>query len=271
MPSSKNLLDPITEFLEAATVAQKWRKMKPIETRLEKDMAKAFAAQGKAFVKAFAKLQGKFKESISDDDWVGIYDDVAKTTEQLFINPIQRAVQLSLAAAAEELIGDLELDYSFTLKNPRAIAYVEEHGAELVKGINDTTRGYIRTLIRDGVDGGWSYNRIAEELTNRFSEFAVGVPQKHIESRAHLVAVTEVGNAYEAGNRIVVQDLQDAGLKMEKKWSTIGDENVSDGCRENEAEGWIPADDEHASGDMNPLRFPGCRCGELYRRARGRG
>lgn len=270
MPFSKSLLNPLSQFLEAASVAQKWRKMKPLESRLEKDMAKAFKAQGSAFLKGFGRLQGKFKESISDDDWVGIYDDVAKTTEQLFINPIQRAVQLSLAAAAEELIGELDVDYSFTLKNPRAIAYVEEHGAALVKGISETTRGYIRTVIRDGVDSGWSYNRIAEELTSRFSDFAVGRPQDHIESRAHLIAVTEVGNAYEEGNTIVINDLVDAGLVMEKSWSTVGDDKVSDGCKANEREGWIPVDEEHQSGDMHPLRFPGCRCTELYRRARGR-
>lgn len=269
MPFSKNLLKPVDRFVEAITVAQKWRAVRAFESRLEKDMVKAFRAQGAAFIKRFAKLQGKFKESISDDDWVGIWDDVAKETRQLFINPIERAVQLSLVSAAEELIGNLEVDYRFALKNPRAVAYIEEHGATLVRGINDTTRDYIRTIIRGGADEGWSYNRIAKALTDRFSEFAVGKPQEHIESRAHLIAVTETGNAYEAGNRIVIQDLQDAGLKMEKKWSTMGDDRVSDGCRENEREGWIPVDEPHQSGDMHPLRFPGCRCTELYRRARG--
>lgn len=269
MPFSKRLLESTERFLEAVSVAQKWRKVRAIESRLERDMAKAFKAQGKAFIGRFAKLQGKFKESISDDDWVGIYDDVAKQTQQLFINPIERAVQLSLTAAAEELIADLDVDYAFALRNPRAVAYVEEHGAALVKGINETTRDYLRTVIRGGVDEGWSHNRIAKAITDRYVDFAVGRPQEHIESRAHLIAVTETGNAYEAGNRIVIQDLQDAGLKMEKKWSTIGDDRVSDGCRENEREGWIPVDEPHASGDMHPLRFPGCRCTELYRRARG--
>lgn len=266
----ESLQKPVDDFLEAVTVAQKWRTVRAIEGRLEKDLAKAFKAQGKTFSKGFSSLQGKFKESVSDDDWVGIWDDVAKETKQLFINPIQQAVQLSLVSAAEELIGDLDVEYSFTLKNPRAVAYVKEHGAELVRGINETTRDYLRTVITEGADSGWSYNRIAEAITERFTDFAVGRPQDHIESRAHLVAITEVGQGYEVGNEIVVNDLADAGLRMEKSWSTIGDDKVSDGCRENEDAGWIPIDEEFPSGDMRPLRFPGCRCTNLYRRAKGK-
>lgn len=263
------LTGSITKFLEAATVAQKWRKVRAIESKLEKAMTKAFRAQGKAFSKGFSSLQGEFSEALSDDDWVGIWDDVAGRTVQLFLNPLQRAIQLSLSSAAEELIADVDVEYAFNLKNPRAVEYIEEHGAALVTGINETTRDYLRTIIRNGTDEGWSYNRMARAIAERFTEFAVGKPQEHIESRAHLVAVTEVGNAYEAGNEIVVNDLAAAGLRMEKKWDTIGDNRVSDGCRENEQAGWIPIDEAFPSGDMRPLRFPGCRCTVLYRRARG--
>lgn len=262
------ILSTLDTFLEAASVAAKWRKVRIIESRLEKQIAKAFTRQGKAFSARFAKNKSKFSEALADDDWVGIWDDVAKQTEQFFIKPIQSAVQLSLASAAEELIGELEVDYSFSLKNPRAVAYVEEHGAKLVRGINGTTRDYLKTLITEGVDGGWSYDRMAKAITERFADFAVGKPQDHIKSRAHLVAVTEIGMAYEEGNAIVANDLKAAGLKMQKKWDTIGDDKVSDGCRENERAGWIALDEEFPSGDMQPLRFPGCRCTALYRRAR---
>lgn len=269
MPSSKKLLEPVSRFLEAATVAQKWRSVRAIETRLEKAMTKAFRAQGKQFSKGFSSLQGEFSEALSDDDWVGIWDDVAQRTVQLFLNPLQRAIQLSLSSAAEELIADLDVEYVFDLDNPRAVEYLEEHGAELVTGINETTRDYIRTVIRNGTDDGWSYDRMARAISERFTDFAVGRPQEHIESRAHLVAVTEVGQAYEAGNEIVVQDLADAGLKMEKKWDTVGDGRVSeDICAPNEAQGWIPIDEPFQSGHMRPLGHPACRCTALYRRAR---
>lgn len=264
----------LDRFLETATSARKWRTVRRVERRLERAVQRAFRAQGRQFVKAFGKVRSRFaeskwlQESITDDDWVGIWDDVAGRTAQLFINPIRRAIQLSLAAAAEELIADIEVDYFFSLRNPRAVAYIAEHGADLVTGINETTRDYLRTIVRQGSDEGWSYNRMAKAISDRFVEFAVGKPQEHIESRAHLVAITGVGNAYEAGNEIVVNDLAAAGLTMEKKWLTVGDDNVSDGCQENERAGWIPVDEAFPSGDMRPLRFPGCRCTALYRRAR---
>ena len=269
MPRSA-LLESATKFLEAASVAQKWRTVRAIEGKLEKAMTKAFRAQGKAFSKGFASLQGEFSEALSDDDWVGIWDDVAQRTAQLFLRPIQRAVQLSLSSAAEELITDLDVDYTFDLDNPRAVAYIEEHGADLVSGINETTRDYIRTIIRNGTDEGWSYNRMAQAISDRFVDFAVGRPQEHIESRAHLIAIQEVGEAYEHGNEVVIRDLQSAGLKMEKKWDTMSDDRVSqDICAPNAAQGWIPVDEPFQSGHQRALGHVACRCTTLYRRARG--
>lgn len=269
------LLTALDHFLEAASVAAKWRSVRAIESRLEKQIAKAFAIQGKMFLSRSRVLKPKFneakrlREALTDDDWVGIWDDVAKETVKYFLAPLQNAVQLSLTAAAEELIGELEVDYAFDLANPLAVTYIEEHGAELVTGINETTREYLRTIIHQGIDEGWSYDRMARAITARFAEFAVGRPQEHIKSRAHLISITEVGQAYEAGNEIVVRDLVDAGLRMEKSWSTVGDNRVDPHCKENEAQGWIPFDEPFGDGSMRPLAHPACRCTALYRRARG--
>lgn len=275
MPSHASLLEldaALEQFQEAAAVAQKWRVVRKEESRLEKAMTKAFRAQGRAFLKGFAAMKPLFestalREEWTDDDWLQIFDDASGDTFATFLRPIQRGVQTALMAGANNLIGKIGGDVSFSLRNPRAVTYLEQHGAELVTGVNDTTRGYIQTLMRQAADEGWSYNRTAKALTDRYSEFAMGKPQEHIDSRAHLIAVTEVGQAYEEGNDIVVDDLQSSGVSIEKSWSTVGDDRVSEGCQENEDDGWIDYDETHSSGDMHPLRFPGCRCTELYRRA----
>ncbi len=172
----------------------------------------------------------------------------------------------AMTLAAQTLIAELAVETAFSLANPRAVAYLQQHGYGLISQIDAVTRGNIATIVNNGVAEGWSYDRIAQEISSLYSEMAVGKPQLHIDSRAHLIAVTESGNAYEAGNSIVVTDLQDAGLQMQKKWLTVGDERVSDGCAENEAQGWIPFAQSFQSGHMQPLRFPGCRCTTLYRR-----
>jgi hypothetical protein len=181
---------------------------------------------------------------------------------------VQTAVEASLLAGMTATVVDLGgIGISFSLQNPRALAYLREYGALRVTQINETTRVEMRDLIVRMVEERATYDQVARAISARWSEMAVGKPQLHIDSRAHLIAVTEVGNAYEQGNQIVVQDMAGLGLAMEKHWLTVGDDRVSDGCAENEAAGWIPIDEPFPSGDDRPLRFPGCRCTTMYRRA----
>lgn len=147
-----------------------------------------------------------------------------------------------------------------SLPNFRAQEYAKKHAAEAVTQINDTTRKEIARIVSDGVKSGESYNDIAKEIKNKFEEFAVPMPQKHVSNRAVLVAVTELANAYCEGNAQVGNYLQDNGVKMMKAWQTLEDDRVSDGCKENERVGWIPINKEFPSGHMHPPRFPGCRC-----------
>ena len=147
-----------------------------------------------------------------------------------------------------------------SLPNLRAQAYAKKHAAEAVTQINDTTRKEIARIVSDGVKSGSSYNDIAKAIKDKFKEFAVPMPQKHVSNRAVLVAVTELANAYCEGNAQVGNYLQDNGVKMMKAWQTLEDDRVSDGCKENERVGWIPINEEFPSGHMHPPRFPGCRC-----------
>jgi Phage Mu protein F like protein. len=147
-----------------------------------------------------------------------------------------------------------------SLPNLRAQEYAKKHAAEAVTQINDTTRKEIARIVSDGVKSGSSYNDIAKAIKDKFEEFAVPMPQKHVSNRAVLVAVTELANAYCEGNAQVGNYLQDNGVKMMKAWQTLEDDRVSDGCKENERVGWIPIKKEFPSGHMHPPRFPGCRC-----------
>lgn len=147
-----------------------------------------------------------------------------------------------------------------SLPNLRAQEYAKKHAAEAVTQINDTTRKEIARVVSDGVKSGSSYNDIAKAIKEKFEEFAVPMPQKHVSNRAVLVAVTELANAYCEGNAQVGNYLQDNGVKMMKAWQTLEDDRVSDGCKENERVGWIPINKEFPSGHMHPPRFPGCRC-----------
>jgi hypothetical protein len=271
-----------SEFEEAITRGNQRKKMERLIRPLEIALRKAFREQGHLLVRKFRQVKRFFNES---DPWQGHYDlltaqfneavppsevemiwaQVQMETLKLFAVPIDTAVAKALEYGGMGMLGEVGIKIRFDLKNPRAVDYLRDYGTRLVKDVNETTRDYLQTLISHSIEEGWSYQRTAEAIIERFEEFGVGRPQDHIDSRAHLIAVTETGNAYEEGSRIVAKDLQDAGLEMEKSWSTVGDTKVSEGCKTNEADGWIGIDKAHTSGHQRPLRFPGCRCEERYR------
>jgi len=275
-------------LVEAVSVAQKWRELDALVAKGQAAVGKAFAAQGRAFLKAFGEMRPYFVESyflpqrrrgaeelreaspIPDDVWLRLWDAVARQTLALMLAPIIDINELGLGAGAGALAGALGMDFerAFSLTNPRAVAYLEQHGAALVTRINDETRAQMKTLITQAVDEGWSYTRTAKAIKEQFEGFAGLKPQKHIRDRATLVAVTEAGHAYEEGSLIVAKGLGESGISMQKFWQTSGDDRVSDGCRENEAAGWIGLEELFPSGHDRPLRFPGCRCSANYRRAR---
>lgn len=284
------------DALEAvASVRAKTKAVTPLETKLAKALRLAFKQQEAELLKRFAKLESAFEttesatialaqldpQHIGYDLWHGRFTDIKEAAEprweslfdaamlatiQAFEIPLSEFIQLALAAGARHSLATFSIDTAFDLKNPRAVEYLKDYAADLVKGINDVTREDVRRIIVDAVDSGKSYTQVAKELRDKYAEFAAPKPQAHIRDRATLIAVTEIGNGYEAGNAIVVADLQDGGIEMESSWLTVGDANVSDGCAENQAAGWIEAGTEFPSGHTRPLRFPGCRCTLLSRR-----
>ncbi|PKN91098.1 MAG: hypothetical protein CVU44_21005 [Chloroflexi bacterium HGW-Chloroflexi-6] len=275
----------ILELDEAVKRGANKAKAERMVRPLELAMRKGFRLQGSLFVRKLRTLKAKFSESTSNDpweahallleaafkeavtpaDWQKAWYEVEQATLKLFSAPIEKAVKKALEIGALAQIADLGLGIKWDLKNPSALGYLDNYGAAMVTNINETTRDILQTLISQAAEEGWSYQRTAEAITERFEQFAVGKPQEHIDSRAHLVAVTEIGNAYTEGNLIVARDLAEAGIGVEKAWDTVGDGKVSEGCLENQDAGWIDVNDVFPSGHQRPLRFPGCRCDLLTR------
>jgi hypothetical protein len=161
---------------------------------------------------------------------------------------------------------EVAIEPTFSLAaSPEAMEYLRNYGAKLVTKVNETTRNYIKTQVTKALEEGWSYGKAAKMITSRYEDFAIGWPQKHIQSRAHAIAVTEVGNAYCEGQSQVAWYLHSQGLPMEKRWLTAY-EPCEKICQPNEQAGWIPIDQAFPSGHMRTLGHPVCRCDTLYQR-----
>jgi len=254
----------VDDLLEAARALTRERILEGFEKELEAGVGKAFKRQGKLYVAALAKHRSAFSEALSGADMNRIANHVEAATDEemrLVIHSGAKGAYGAGVKAASDMVGNI----SFSVDHPLAVEWLETHAAEAVTAINETTRDTIANLVTTGLDEGWSYDKTARAISGRYDEFAVGKPQLHIESRAHLVAVTESANAYEEGQRGGMGSIRRAGLEVEMSWSTVGDDRVSDGCIDNELAGWISFDDSFPSGDQHPPRFPGCRCSSRYR------
>ncbi len=264
-PAAAQLLQACDRFLESVSHLKMWRTA---HAHLKAGISKAFLAQGAAFLRRFATLQGRFpklQEASAAYDWEVFFAQASIETMGMFVAALEAGVNEALLAGMVRATTQFDPAMAFNLSNPRAVTYLRQHGAELVTKINQTTKDELRTLIADGEAQGWSYGKMATEIKSKFDGFAGKMPQAHIQDRATLVATTEVGNAYSEGNLIVSQGLEEAGIDQEKSWLTVGDSRVSDLCASNQARGWIPVNQAFPSGHMRPLAHPACRCVALYR------
>lgn len=189
-----------------------------------------------------------------DTYWAAVTAATDSILEVAFID----AANLALEAGGTEALRQAAIGLKFDLENPRAVQWIEENGAWLVAGVTDTTKEALRKIIADGLADGQSYAQIAKSIATAFDEFS--------RTRAQLISITEVGNAYEAGAQQAAQVLA-SGFPMEKSWLTAEDDRVEEECAGNAMDGWLPLDANFSSGDMRPLAHPRCRCTCLYRRA----
>lgn len=182
---------------------------------------------------------------------------IIETESEAMIKGSQIVDQFFIDSEAKALLGKT----SFTLDNPRAVAWFSQHGGSLsyIKDIQGTSKDQLQTLITQSLDEGWSYNQTAKEIKSKFSDMST--------NRAKLIAQNEAAQAYEAGNRGFIDGLSDLGVVMVKKWMNSEDDKVSAGCKTNTAAGWIPLNQAFPSGHQHPTRHPKCRCYTIYEAA----
>lgn len=240
-------------LLEVAVRKRNKLSLKRLETRLTQKLARLFIRQS---IRFRSQYQTRFQESLIDDiDKIFNDTSVSKDIETVLDEFIRKA----LLIGGRQLIDQFDIDAVFSLKNPRAVEYLKN--IELtVKGIDDHSKEVLRGIIVRGIETGQSYTAIARLIRQQFTDFST--------KRTKLIAVTELGNAYQEGNLIAAGNLSKAGLKIEKYWLTRGDTKVEQDCKDNQKEGWIPHDQAFQSGVQRPLDHPRCRCVLLFRRVK---
>jgi len=212
------------------------------------------------FSESFWKLTEEAPVDFTKQNWQTLWDEVGEETDfelQQVITKIE-AEAMSIGARAANNLFVAGKGGSFDLTNPRAVNWFLDHGGTIdyIKDIQGTTRDQLQSVIVKAIDKGQSYTQTAKEISSKFDVFST--------ARAQRIAVYETGQAYEAGNRMLINTVADQGIQMEEHWMTSQDDKVRPEHTANEDEGWQPLGHVYSSGDTEPPTDPGCRCYKIY-------
>jgi hypothetical protein len=228
------------------------------ERALTERIARLFLLSGDAAVRQL-DLFGSLFDGLPTPEQVGALVDSDLSAQMAAA--IDDSATTSYSYGAADMSDELRLGLSFDLANPRAVAFLQNYGAQQVRLISETSRGEIGRLLVQAADEGWSYTRLARQIKTLHTDWS--------STRAQTIAVTELGNAYQQAMLDTVRDAGSLGLTFEKSWSNTGDDRVSDQCRGDTAAGWIGLEAVFPSGNMRPLGHVRCRCAAQFRRKRG--
>jgi hypothetical protein len=255
----------LSRFLELTETDRRTRSTRGPRKAAEDAMAQSLGRQGREFRRGFTALQSRWQDeatraAIWPGDWIPYFDVAANITRDAMRQGIFANILQALIIGGGHLVNDIgvPLTIAFGINNPRAVSYAVVHAAEQVTRINDATREGINRIIVRAIEDGRSYSAVQRELMDAM-EFS--------RRRARNIAVYEIGDAYEAGKRMAVDEMRLQGLEMVKAWSSVGDDRVRPEHQANQAAGWIGINDLFPgdSAERAPTD-PGCRCATLYRR-----
>ena len=198
----------------------------------------------------------KAHDHIVDD---AIDEPMAEHIQQLLRQAIVNAAHQTAVGTVNQLTSVVQpIRKAAKLWDPAELAgaslakardYAEDRVADLVTGINDTTRDILKSEVSRAIAGNWDVDTLADRIadTGVFSDY-----------RAEMIARTETNAAQNWGTLAAGREASNAGVKMLKSWSLGPDPCPA--CEEAAAEGEIELDDEFGdAGDAPPLH-PNCQC-----------
>lgn len=260
------------ELEEALELRRRRDDLAPARGLIRTGLARIWNAQGSILARLAraADAQHMLAEARAlGGPWDDLLDQSARAVAERMRRLLRRADSRALVAGFRRGLGraQVSIEGSFDLENPRAVAFMDEHGARFVRHVGEGTRAELRALLARAAAQGWSVDVIASQIRAEFRGF--GAPRPHRitgnVTRAHVVAATETAYAYAEGNVAAGRQLQAAGLPMEKRWLP-GPRTEDDVCLGNVDEGWIALSESfRAAGVPNPPAHPNCVCDVLIR------
>lgn len=259
-----------------------------------------------ALNRAFARLQQKLTLTRARDTFAGqsvshtldalpwdvVQNVLTEEYETLFRDTMQRAA-FAQGRLMPGVIVRKAAEFRFDITNPRAVAWIQRHAAELVQQVTEDTRGAIRRVIQRMFEDGIPADEAARELKHivglheRYAlavdNYRRGLTAQDMEpevidqrvadyanrlrrQRAETIARTESIRASAEGQQELWRQARDVGLldpnRARRQWLLGGDpceicESIADGGR-------VGLEEPFQAGDgtvhMTPPAHPRCVC-----------
>lgn len=249
-------------LINKANARPNGRKLRRRERSLEREVQAELDRQRDRILSGYKKLVGKGKGKAFSTKKAGEIEDIFNEIDpelliQIVLDHSQSAMEFGAQYRIKtDKLG--EIGITFDLLNPLAVEYLETDRPLVLSTLEQTTKDEIIPILQEALDSGQSYNDTASQIRDSFA---------FSSSRSQMIAVNEIGHAYEWGNYVPMKDAQTKGYKIEKSWLTVGDDRVTEECHANERMSWILLDKPFDSGDDTAPRDsnPRCRCTTLYR------
>jgi SPP1 gp7 family putative phage head morphogenesis protein len=183
-------------------------------------------------------------------------DDIINGEEDSdFVADLIRVISGSAVGGVSLFKQSVNVGMDYTLINDRALDWAQTYSYELIGkatgGIDATTRNVVSNVISRFVDTpGFTIGDAINQLSETFGE-----------TRARMIAVTEITRAYAQGNQIAGEELKKEfpDVKVVKTWFTNNDDRVCDICGPLDGVE-VSIDDQFPGGFDFPPGHVNCRC-----------
>jgi len=249
-------IDAIIGILEAQLPAN---PNSPQNVRLRKGLERKLASYFDDLQRAFpySKLAGIYNKHVITEslgsETRNILDPLLTTFDDRLTTTIGgQLAEVYISGQAEMITwGQTKAGIPIAYEGPpiqQAIDWAEQHGASLVKGMDEETKRRLAHTISQGIENKRGIPGLSRDIRNTFDHMS--------KYRSELVARTETANALSQAS---LDSMEDMGIDG-KEWITVGDSQVSIECQGNEAEGVIPTKQLFSGGVSAPPQHPNCRC-----------